>query len=196
MNASQPFGRRGRPVNSPQLRPNPPTPQALPPELLATILTPAAQLDSAELAQIHKVAWSLRAAVLAGLVAGVLSAAVKATTILNIGGIFEQVPLGGAKLPFAVALAAAGLWGGARSSALALLVVHTFLNRIGQTNYSAYAVAGGAASAAYALLAAWLGFGADHAVIADAMAGTAAGFFYRLFAATERHSEASFSAER
>jgi hypothetical protein len=203
MNASQPFGRRGRPPNSagsslsaPRLSQSRTSLGALPPELLATILHPQEAKDAAERSKVHKVAWSFRAAVLAGLVAGLLSAAVKATSVLDLGGILGQIPLGEAKVPFAVALAAAGLWGGARASALALLVAHTLLSRIGQTSYFFYAAASGGASLACGLIAAVLGFADYQAAVADTAVGAAAGFFYRLFAATERNPPQVSSLDR
>jgi hypothetical protein len=138
---------------------------------------------------VAKVAWSFHGAVLAGLVVGMLDAAVHATSLLNLGeygGLIEQTPLGQAKLPIAVMLAGAGLWSGARASALALLFAHNFLNRLGRTSYASYALAGGAASFAYVLILEMLGFGAHHSLVLDVLSGVAAGFFYRLFAATER----------
>jgi hypothetical protein len=194
MRTAQPFGRRGRPANltssgTREIRSSP----ALPPELLATILQPAEQSSAAERPKVLKVRWSFRGAVLAGLVAGLLSAAVKATAVLHLGGVLSEVPLGEAKVPFAVALAVAGLWGGARSSALVLLVAHSVLSRLGKTTYMAYALAGAAASLGYVLIAEILGFTAIHALIGDVLSGAAAGFFYRLFAATERGAPADTS---
>ncbi len=119
-----------------------------------------------------------------------MDAAVNAASLLSFGsygGLIDQVPLGQAKVPIAVMLAGAGLWSGARASALALLFAHTFLNRRGQTSYLAYALAGGVASLAYALIVEALGFAAYHSFIIDVLSGAAAGFFYRLFAATERN---------
>lgn len=197
MRSAQPFGRRGRQASSaasgaPRFRSSP----ALAPELLATILQPAIGDGTAERPKVHKVAWSFRGAVLAGLVAGLLSAAAKATAVLNLGGVLGAVPLGEAKVPLAVALAAAGLWGGARSGALVLLVAHYLLNRFGKTSYTAYALAGAAASLAYVLIAELLGFTAIHALVGDVLSGAAAGFFYRLFAATERSAPAdAFASE-
>jgi hypothetical protein len=169
---------------------------AVPPELLATILQSPERNGPVERPKVHKVAWSFRGAVLAAGVAGLLSAAVKATSVLDLGGILGAVPLGEAKVPFAVALAAAGLWGGARSSALVLLVAHYLLNRFGKTSYMAYALAGAAASLVYVFVAELLGFAAIHALTGDVLSGAAAGFFYRLFAVTERRAPGETSAER
>jgi hypothetical protein len=186
----QPFGRRGSgaaaaPAATPTL---PPTQaQALPPELVAALLRPPEQEATAQRPKVQKVARSLRGAVLAGLVVGLLNAAANATSFLSFGGLIAQVPLGEARLPFAVMLAAASLWGGARASALALLFAHTFLDRRGQTSYLAYSLAGGAASLAYALVVGAIGLDAGHQSFAiEVLSGMAAGFFYRLFAATER----------
>ncbi len=195
---AQPFGRRGRPVISsgstlgaPERRPSRPDLAALPPELVATILRPVGEGEEVEAKRprVGKVAWSFQAAVLAGLVVGLLNAAVNATSILSFGdygGLIDQVPLGQAKVPIAVMLAGAGLWSGARASALALLFAHTFLSRSARTSYLAYALAGGAASLAYGLIVGTLGFSDHHSLVMDVLSGVAAGFFYRLFAATER----------
>ncbi len=189
MGPAQPFGRRGlaSSTSSSAAEFRPSYTDAVPPELLATILqSPERTGSAAECPKVHGVAWSFRGAVLAGLVAGLLSAAVKATSVLDLGGILGAVPLGEAKVPFAVALAAAGLWGGARSGALVLLVAHYLLNRFGKTSYAAYALAGAGASLVYVFVAELLGFAAIHALTGDVLSGAAAGFFYRLFAATER----------
>lgn len=184
----QTFGRRGRPApapGAPRGASAGPSAPDLPPQLIAALLRPQQPENAAEPAKAGKIAWSLRAAVLAGLVAGLLNAAVRATSILDLGGLFDQVPLGEAKMPVAVMLVAAGLWGGARASALALLCAHSLLGRLGRTGYLAYALCGAAASLAYALLATALGFGPDHSLIVDGLSGLAAGFFYRLFAARQ-----------
>jgi hypothetical protein len=156
---------------------------------VATILRPAGEEIAPARPRAKKVAWSFRGAVLAGLVVGLLNAAVNATSVLSFGdygGLIDQTPLGQAKVPIAVMLAGAGLWSGARASALALLLAHTLLNRSGRTSYLAYALAGGAASLAYALVVGTLGFSDHHSLIMDVLSGATAGFFYRLFAATER----------
>jgi hypothetical protein len=193
---AQPFGRRGTPaisagsgVRAPRSRPNAPA-LDLPPALVATILhAPGEEVAAAERPSVTKVAWSFRGAVLAGFVVGILNAAVHATSLLSFGdydGLIGQLPLGQAKVPIAVMLAGAGLWSGARASALALLFAHNFLKRTGRTSYAAYALAGGAASLAYVLIVETLGLGAHHSLMLDVLSGAAAGFFYRLFAATER----------
>jgi hypothetical protein len=193
---AQPFGRRGRPAilagsnhAAARIEPNQPNFAALPPDLVAALLRSPDQEHSAERPKARKVGWSLRAAVLAGLVVGLLNAAVNATSALELGGLLGQIPLGNAKLPFAVVLTAAGLWSGARASALALLFAHNFLNRRSRSTYLAYALAGGAASLAYALVVDALGLGAQHSLAVDVLSGLAAGFFYRLFAASEHHPQ-------
>lgn len=195
---AQPFGRRGGtaissrpPLGSAELRPSRPDTARLPPELVATILRPAAEGGeiTAKRPRAKKVAWSFRAAILAGLVVGLLNAAVNATSILSFGdygGLIDRVPLGQAKVPIAVMLAGAGLWSGARASALALLFAHSLLSRSARTSYLAYAFAGGAASLAYGFIVGALGFSDHPSLVMDVLSGVAAGFFYRLFAATER----------
>src|SRR5579863_5131151 len=115
---AQPFGRRGRPAVSPGsplgaagFQPSRPNPAALPQELVAMILRSPEQDIAAERPTVQKVAWSFRAAVLAGLVVGILNAAVNATSLLSLGGhggLIDQVPLGQAKVPIAIMLAGAG----------------------------------------------------------------------------------------
>jgi len=192
------FGRRGTAAASANsgARPSryypPNTPSVLPPELVATILRRPGEdiaVERPKVTKVTKVTWSFRGAVLAGLVVGILNAAFNATSLLSFGsydGLLGEIPLGQAKVPILVLVAGAGLWSGARASALALLFAHNVLNRLGRTSYSAYALAGGAASLVYAVIVETLGLGAHHSLILDMLSGAAAGFFYRLFTATER----------
>lgn len=190
----QPFGRRGGPTNS---RPAPaftdsalrPQQQAsaLPPDVVAAILQSPDEEALAARPKVQRVAHSLRAAVLAGLVVGILNAALNATSFLSFGGLIDDIPLGQAKLPIAVTLAAAGLFGGARASAFVLIFAQRLLNRLGKTSYFAYMVGGGAASLVYVLIVQTLGLdSAHHPFIIEVLSGMAAGLFYRLFAAAER----------
>lgn len=188
----QPFGRRGgnpRPASAfadLALRPQQQA-SALPPDVLAAILRSPDEEASAERPKVHKVAWSLRSAVLAGLLVGILNAAFNATSLISSGGLLDQIPLGQAKIPMAVMLVAAGFLSGARASAFVLLFAHKILSRLDRTSYIAYALAGGAASAAYALIVEVLGLdAAQHFFAVEILSGMAAGFFYRLFAAAER----------
>lgn len=189
----QPFGRRGRPAHTatasafagPALRQEQSSP--LPPEVLSGILGTPEQEAAAERPKVQKVARSLRAAVLAGVVVVILNAAVNATSVLKFGGLIDSIPLGQTKLPFAVMLAVASLWGGARASAFVLLFAHSFLNRRGWTSIGAYILAGGAATLAYALIVQLIGLdGTDSSIAMELLSGMGAGFFYRLFAAVER----------
>ncbi len=145
-------------------------------------------------AAVTSVSWSVRAAVLAGLIVGLINAAARATTFLSFGslGALDKLPLGQfslgqATMPIAVLVAMAGLWSGARASAFALLFAHKILARLGQTSLVTYSLAGAAASLAYALIAALLWAETTPVSIAlETLSGLGAGFFYRLFAPTER----------
>src|SRR5579875_71270 len=179
------FGRRGlSQTKQASFAASLPEQRSLPPDLVAAILQPAGQEAAGERSRVTKVGWSFRGAVLAGLIVGFLNAAVHATGVLDVGDGLVQNVLGDAKVPVAVLLAAAGLWGGARASAFVLLFAHALLDRLGRTGYLAYALAGAAASGGYSLIAA--AFGAQHSLVLDPASGAAAGFFYRLFATSER----------
>ncbi len=224
MPPTKPFGRRGR-IDAPAARRPPstsPVRQAaalpsdsvpnLPPEIVAAVLYGSGDLRDAAFAgraRITRVGWSWRAAVLAGLIVGLVNAAARATTFLSFGSLggldklplgqtllgqtslgqvsLGQISVGEASVPLAVLVALAGLWSGARASALAVFVTHFILVRIGRTSLVAYSLGGAAASLAYALLASLIGEAATPLSIAmEALSGLGAGFFYRLFAATER----------
>lgn len=122
----QPFGRRGA-DSKPALRAAvPPKADSLSPDIVAAILHGPREEAAVEQAKARKVVWSFRAAVLAGLVVGFFNAALHATSLLGgasdplLGGMLDQIRLGDVKLPLAVTLVAAGLWSGARASALTL----------------------------------------------------------------------------
>ncbi len=203
------FGRRGvapGPRGPAPARPNPRPSEKLAPELprevVAAVL--AGPRDDASAARpqpsgITRVGWSFRAAVLAGLIVGLLNAAVRATSFLSFGALggldklplgdigMGQISLGEAQVPIMLLIAMAGLWSGARASALALLFAHKILARLGRTSLLAYSLGGAAASLAYALVAALLWADATPVSIGmEALSGLGAGFFYRRFAATER----------
>jgi hypothetical protein len=205
MSPQQPFGRRGRvdkqaasrvvPAPAAELAPN------LSPDVIAAVIGPSSvrTMAQASAASVTRVAWSFRAAVLAGLIVGLFNAAARATTFVSFGslGAFDKLPLGAfgggqislgqADVPLTVLIAAAGLWSGARASALSLLFAQKALTRLGQTSLLAYSLGGAAASLAYSVVAALLWADATPLSIAlDALSGLGAGFFYRLFAPTVR----------
>jgi hypothetical protein len=201
------FGRRGiapAPRSAsvePRPRPLEKFAPELPRELVAAVLGNPAGSGAArpQLSEITSVGWSFRAAVLAGLIVGLLNAAARATSFLSFGTLggldklplgnigLGQISLGEAQVPIMLLIAMAGLWSGARASALALLFAHKILARLGRTSLLAYSLGGAAASLAYALIAALLWADATPLSIAtEALSGLGAGLFYRLFAATER----------
>lgn len=159
----------------------------------------ARALAQASAMSVTRVAWSFRAAVLAGLIVGLFNAAARATSFLSFGslGVLGKIPLGSfgarqislgqADMPLTVLIALAGLWSGARASALSLLFAHKALARMGQTSLMAYSLGGAAACLGYAFIASLFGGETTPAsIVMEAVSGFGAGFFYRLFAATER----------
>lgn len=200
------FGRRGL-AQAPRgpVRPNPRPSENLAPELPREIVAAVmngpggASAARAKPSGVTRVGWSFRAAILAGLIVGLANAATRATSFLSFGSLggldklpldnigLGQISLGEAKVPVMLLIAMAGLWSGARASALALLFAHKVLARLGRTSLLAYSFGGAAASLAYALVAAL--FWADatpFSIGMEVLSGLGAGFFYRLFAATER----------
>jgi hypothetical protein len=200
----QPFGRRGRPAASsvPHLAPAKPVTNLVadvPPEVIAAVLEGRSSLRATahptSPPPVQRVGWSFRAAVLAGLIVGLFNAAAQATSFLSFGSLgalgklslFGGLSLNQANVPLTVLIAMGGLWSGARASAWTLLVAHKILGRLGQTSLTAYSLGGAAACLAYALIASL--FWADPtplSVVLDTLSGLGAGFFYRLFAVTER----------
>lgn len=189
--------RPGRTVaNSPRATVAVDLPPNLSPDLIAAVVRGSGPRPMASIgrAAVTSVSWSVRAAVLAGLIVGLINAAARATTFLSFGslGALDKLPLGQfslgqATMPIAVLVAMAGLWSGARASAFALLFAHKILARLGQTSLVTYSLAGAAASLAYALIAALLWAETTPVSIAlETLSGLGAGFFYRLFAPTER----------
>lgn len=209
MPPAKPFGRRGR-----LAAPAPPAPRPafaarsaakpvaapdLAPEVVAAVLGGTSGLRESAFAsqsRVKSVGWSFRAAVLAGLIVSLVNAAAQATRFSSFGSLEKlpfgsallgQISIGEATVPLTLLAALAGLWSGARASALALLFAHKILARLGHTSLMAYSLGGAAACLAYALLAGLLGGAMTPVSIAmEALSGLGAGFFYRLFAATER----------
>ncbi|MGP8231233.1 MAG: hypothetical protein ACLQL2_01010 [Methylovirgula sp.] len=202
------FGRRGlaqAPRGAAPARPNTRPAEnlapTLPREIVAAIMSgpDGGSAVRAKPSEVTRVGWSFRAALLAGLIVGLINAAARATSFLSFGSLggldklpldtlgLGQISLGEAKVPVMLLIAMAGLWSGARASALALLFAHKILARLGRTSLLAYSLGGAAASLAYALVAAL--FWADatpFSIGMEVLSGLGAGFFYRLFAATER----------
>jgi hypothetical protein len=209
MPPAKPFGRRGRaeplaraapqPAFAARSAPKPVVAPDLPPEVVAAVLGGSSDLRQSAFAgqsQVKSVGWSFRAAVLAGLIVSLVNAAAQATRFSSFGGLDKlpfgqtllgQISFGEVTVPLTLLAALAGLWSGARASALALLFAHKILARLGHTSLMAYSLGGAAACLAYALLAGLLGGAMTPVSIAmEALSGLGAGFFYRLFAATER----------
>lgn len=201
----QPFGRRSRPL-PPSAVPERATASLAPnvsPELIAAMLggtqSGLRATAQASVPGVRSVGWSFRGAVLAGLIVGLFNAAAQATTFLSFGtaGALDKLPLGQtpfghlslgqAEVPLTLLIAIGGLWSGARASAFTLLFAHKILTRLGHTSFIAYSLGGAAASLIYALVAALLWADATALSMSlDALSGLGAGFFYRLFASTER----------
>jgi hypothetical protein len=165
----------------------------LPADLVAAIVRPAAQTAGADGAPRQaRVARSLRAALLAGLCVGFFSAALNIAAPPASGE--ELAPLvgqalGQSALPLPALSLVFGLWSGASSSMMSLLVTHRILNAFGWTRYAAYALGGGAVALAYA--AAVHAMGLPHQSFGvEFLTGLGAGFFYRLFAGTVAADEA------
>ena len=209
MPPAKPFGRRGRlatpapqaqrPVFAARSAARPVAAPDLAPEVVAAVLGGTSGLRESAFAsqsRVKSVGWSFRAAVLAGLIVSLVNAAAQATRFSSFGGLEKlpfgsallgQISIGEATVPLTLLAALAGLWSGARASALALLFAHKILARLGHTSLMAYSLGGAAACLAYALLGGLLGGAMTPVSIAmEALSGLGAGFFYRLFAATER----------
>lgn len=192
----QPFGKRGRlpaPARAVSARPalsNAPAAVELPADLLAAIVRPGAR-DEPVRANAGKilVARSLRAALLAGLCVGFFSVAMNAAArpSLALTALSAQLGplLGQSLLPLPALSIVLGLWSGARTSMISLLLMQRLLNHFGLTQHFAYALGGGGASVAYSALihAAGLGLAQQNFGL-EFLTGLGAGFFYRLFAGT------------
>jgi hypothetical protein len=187
---SQPFGKRGRTVVAPlrsqprQMR-EPAAP--LPADLLAAIVRPtavAAGANTGDVAGKSIVARSFRAAILAGLCVGFFNAAINMTEVSAIGEKIALI-LGQTTLPLTAIALVIGIWSGARTTALTLLVTHRILAYLGWTRPVAYALGGGVVAAIFAAVMQALGGGLSHHDFGvEFVSGLGAGFFYRLFAGT------------
>jgi hypothetical protein len=185
---SQPFGKRGRTVVAP-LRPQPlqtGEPAArLPADLVAAIIRPAAaEADAGDVAGKAAVPRSFRAALLAGLCVGFFNAALNMTEVSAFGEKIALI-LGQTTLPLTAIALVIGIWSGARTTALTLLVTHRILAYLGWTRPVAYALGGGVVAAIFAAVMQALGGGLSHHDFGvEFISGLGAGFFYRLFAGT------------
>ena len=133
-----------------------------------------------------EVPWSMRAAILAGLFASLLQAGM---VVASAQGVVEIIPglkvdvgQGSLLTPLIILT---GLWGGAHVAASAVMLSHFLLRRLGRVAALDYALAGCAAGAADAFMTTLL-FGGAHGLLAQAMTGLAAGYFFRLFAGVRR----------
>jgi hypothetical protein len=130
----------------------------------------------------------LRAAVLAGLCVGFFSAALNIATTPGFGD--ELAPLlGQMALPLPAVSLVFGLWSGASSAMMSLLVTHRILNAFGWSGHAAYALGGGAVALAYAAAVHAMGL-PQQSFGVEFLTGLGAGFFYRLFAGTVAAVEA------
>lgn len=195
----QPFGRRGRtppPVAARPLDAAAAQPRlaqknlSVSPELVAALVNPNGETSPRGTAVRggEKVPRSFRAAILAGLIVAIVSAATNATFAAEANqelGILSVFGAGNA--PVLVALLLAALWSGARTSALILLVAHRLLASMQRTSHLSYGIAGGVVALAFALLMQALGYSPGAGGLSmDVLTGFGAGLFYRLFAGAKR----------
>lgn len=197
MNAKspQPFGRRGlvsnfgaQPVRAsgtaPQLAQRNPS---VSPELVAALLRSDADPSASATRGFQKVPRSFRAAILAGCIVAVFNAATNATFAAEANDTLGVLSFGSRNAPVIVALLLAALWSGARTSALILLVTHRLLVAIERTSYLSYAMFGGIVALGFGLFMQALGKPPGAGGIGmEILSGVGAGFFYRLFAGTQR----------
>lgn len=185
--SSQPFGKRNRVVSAPlEARPAQSRADVEPDPHRAFFAAARAEIEVAGPARALEVPRSLRAAILAGVVVACGLAGLDATEkIAALRGLTEAMPDTPGLRLLAPALILLAVLGGGRSAATSLLLAHGVLRRLGQTGHLAYALAGGAAAAAFAgALMLVLGRTPAHGFVVDILAGAAAGFFYRVFAGT------------
>ncbi len=181
-----------RPV-SPRATPATAPAAPLPADLIASIVRPAPQAEGSPGAPREAlVARSLRAALLAGLCVGFFNAALNIAATPASGE--ELAPLlgqvlGQSALPLPAVSLVFGLWSGARTSMLSLLVTHRILNAFGWSGHAAYALGGGAVALAYAAAVHAMGL-PQQSFGVEFLTGLGAGFFYRLFAGTVAADEA------
>jgi hypothetical protein len=188
---SQPFGKRGRTVVAlSRLQPlQMDEPAArLPADLVAAIIRPAAGVaagaNAGDIAGKAAVPRSFRAALLAGLCVGFFNATLNMTEVSAVGEKIALI-LGQTTLPLTAIALVIGIWSGARTTALTLLVTHRILAYLGWTKPVAYALGGGAVAALFGAVMQVLGGGLSHHDFGvEFISGLGAGFFYRLFAGT------------
>jgi hypothetical protein len=185
---SQPFGKRGRTVVAPSrlqpLQTDEPAAR-LPADLVAAIIRPAAaEANAGDVAGKAAVPRSFRAALLAGLCVGFFNAALNMTEVSAFGEKIALI-LGQTTLPLTAIALVIGIWSGARTTALTLLVTHRILAYLGWTKPVVYALGGGAVAALFGAVMQVLGGGLSHHDFGvEFISGLGAGFFYRLFAGT------------
>lgn len=151
----------------------------------------AARAEQAEDERSRVVPRSLRAATLAGLVVGCCLAGLDAMRAGDtLRALSHGLLSGDATPPLVPVVVALGLYGGARTAAIVLIVAHAALRHLEMTSHAAYAAAGGAVALAFSTLsvaaqqaglvdAALL---SSHGPALDAAAGIGAGFLYRVLA--------------
>jgi hypothetical protein len=182
---SQPFGKRGRVAESRARVTTAAEPVALSADLVAAIVGPSAKVKEPR-SRPGKivVARSFRAALLAGLCVGFFNAALNMTQFSASGESIASLLGATAVSPVAISLVV-GIWSGARTTAMTLLITHRILAKWGRTDRLAYVLGGGAVAATYAAILQALGLTIfDHGFGAELLSGLAAGFFYRVFAGT------------
>ena len=157
----------------------------MPPEVIAALLSPNGERTSRRVVRDgEKVPRSFRAAILAGLIVAIVSAATNATFAAEASQDLSFFSFGSANAPIIVALLLAALWSGARTSALCIFVTHRVLASMQRTSHLSYGIAGGLVALAFALLMQALGKSPGPGGLAmDVLTGVGAGMFYRLFAA-------------
>jgi hypothetical protein len=197
--SAQPFGRRGR---VPAPAPSHSVAQTVParsrlgqknlsvsPDVVAAILNPNGDPDARMAAHgAERVPRSFRAAILAGLIVAIVSAATNATfaAVANQDlGVLSA--FGANNAPIVVALLLGALWSGGRTSAMCLLVTHRMLSAMQRTSHISYGIGGGIVALALAFLMQALGHAPGPGGLGmETLMGVGAGMFYRLFAGAQR----------
>ncbi|MGA3303452.1 MAG: hypothetical protein ABSC72_09205 [Methylovirgula sp.] len=160
----------------------------MPPEVVAALVSPNGETSPSRAAREgEKVPRSFRAAILAGLIVAIVSAATNATFAAEASQDLSFFSLGSANAPIIVALLLAALWSGARTSALCIFVTHRVLAAMQRTSHLSYGIAGGVVALAFGLLLQALGKSPGPGGISmEVLSGVGAGLFYRLFAGAQR----------
>lgn len=199
MNGSptQPFGRRGRVITSaasaaPAAIQAQPQSLAVSPDLVAQIVRPS---ETGKITEKEKIAgrgpeavrWSYRAAILAGFIVAIMTAAANASFTVRSNEEMGLLNLLGAdKGTVIIGLMMAAFWSGARTSAFCLLIVHRVLAMQKLTSYWMYVFGGGAVALAYGVvIQIFVGHTPPGGLPLEAFSGMGAGLFYRLFAGTQ-----------